>query len=147
MFLTMERAYGGAGSPWPGSAGFKVLPGGKGKAGGDVGASRLQALNLLFRKCVAPETSWSLSPAWCSATPDFPRPRVAVTADRDVRARGRKPKAGFAGFARSGRNGLHCLMALGPEQPQVVEQGEFAQPAPCFVLEGHPAPVLGKAAH
>lgn len=89
-----------------------------GEAGGDAGASGLQALNLLFRKRVAQETSRSLPPARCSATPDFPRPRAAVTADRDVRPPGRKPKAGFAGFAGPGRHGRPCPMAAGLEQPR-----------------------------
>lgn len=50
MVLAMERACGGAGSLWRGSAGFRVLPRGRGEARGDTGASRLRALNLLFRK-------------------------------------------------------------------------------------------------
>lgn len=121
-----------------------MLLGGMGKAGGEAGASGLQALNLLFRKCVAQEISWSLSLTRCSATPDFPRPRAAVTADGDVRPPGRQPKAGFAGFARLGCNGRHCLMAAGLEQPWDVEQGEFAWRC---VPEARPAPVPGEAAH
>lgn len=93
MFLTMERAYGGAGRPWRASAGFRVLPGGRGEAGGDTGASGPQALDLLFRKHVAQETSWSLPPPPCSATPDFPWPRAAVTAEGGREAPGKKPKS------------------------------------------------------
>jgi len=118
MLVAMERANGRAGGPWRGSAGLSVLPGAGGDADGDAGA-----LNLLLRKRVAQETSWSLSPARCSAAADFPRPRAAATADGGVRPPPSEPKAGSAGFARPGRNGRPCAMAPGLEQPRDAELG------------------------